>query len=390
VNVSDFSVTFVSSAGEIDPALWESCFPPEIEGRWWYDTLERSKLSEQFSFLYGVIRRSGVAVGIAPAFLMDFPVSLVAPDVLLPALHWLGRAVPSVVRPRTLFVGSPCADEGTVGTLDGVDRRAALLALQRALRERARAARAVLLVWKDFAEPDAADLEWLAHREGLFRVVSFPGTIVDFTGGRKDDYFASLTRKHRYNLRRNLRTSRANVALRTEIIRAPGPRVLDELFGLFRQTYDKATTRFEELNREFFAVVAEQPPAHFIALRENASDKMVAFMLCFDLGKKIINKFVGFDYRRPREWLLYFRLWDAAVDWALSRGATSIQSGQTGYAPKLEIGHRPVPLYNYCAHRNPVVHRLAAAVAKHIDWSTLDDDLARHATLPADARRNDS
>jgi uncharacterized membrane protein len=61
----------------------------------------------------------------------------------------------------------------------------------------------------------------------------------------------------------------------------------------------------------------------------------------------------------------------------LSRGATSIQSGQTGYAPKIETGHSLVPLTNYCLHRNPLVHLVYRAIAKTISWRTLDEDLAR-------------
>jgi len=65
------------------------------------------------------------------------------------------------------------------------------------------------------------------------------------------------------------------------------------------------------------------------------------------------------------------------VDWALARGAAAIQSGQTGYAPKIETGHRLVPLTNYCAHRNGVIHALGRLAARRIEWATLDDDLAR-------------
>ena len=105
---------------------------------------------------------------------------------------------------------------------------------------------------------------------------------------------------------------------------------------------------------------------------------MIAFMLCFALGERLVNKFIGIDYARPREWLLYFRLWEAALDWALAQGFRSIQSGQTGYAPKIEMGHGLVPLTNFCRHRNPLIHYIYAAVARRISWQTLDDDLARH------------
>jgi hypothetical protein len=383
-----FSVRFVRSAAEVDAALWQACFPPPLEGRWWYEVLERSGLDDQFSFLYGVIERDGAAAGIAPVFLMSFPLSLVAPAPLQPLVRWLGR----FAYPRTLFVGSPCADEGTVGLLPGVERRDALLALQQALRARARAEGAALVVWKDFAPSVAPDMEWLARREGLFPVVSYPGTVVEFGSPRKEDYFAGLKGSRRHILRKKLRRSAAHAELHTQVVHRPDGAEMDEIFGLFWQTYERAETRFEKLNRRFFALIGEQPHAHFVVLKES-SGAMVAFMLCFELGSRVINKFIGIDYRRPKEWLLYFRLWDAAVEWALARGAQSIQSGQTGYAPKIETGHRLVPLMNYCLHRNFAVHAVARACARHIDWSSLDDALARHVrahpeALPAQRARS--
>ena len=369
-----FAVRFVQSEAQIDAQLWEACFPPPLEGRWWYATLERAGLEDQFTFLYGVIERDGVPVGIAPAFVMDFPVALVAPPALLGTVARLEKLFPRLVKPRTLFVGSPCADEGTVGMLPGVDTSGALRALQQALEAQARELGAPLLVWKDCP----ADLEWLAREAGLFPVVSFPGTLVEL-GDSKEAYFAGLKGSRRHQLRKKIRRSAAAVAVRVDVVQRPDERTLDAVFALFWQTYEKATTKFEKLNRRFFELIAERPQAHFVLLRERSTGDLVAFMLCFDLGTKVINKFIGIDYTRPKEWLLYFRLWDAAVDWALARGAAAIQSGQTGYAPKIETGHRLVPLTNYCAHRNGVIHAVARLAARRIDWSTLDDDLARYA-----------
>lgn len=367
-----FSVRFVQSEAQIDAQLWDGCFPPPLEGRWWYATLERSGLEDQFSFLYGVIERNGTSIGIAPAFVMDFPVALVAPPALLGVVGHLEKMLPRLVKPRTLFVGSPCSDEGTVGLLPGVDARSALRALQEALLAEARRQGAALLVWKDFT-----DLEWLAREAGLFTLVSFPGTVVELHGSKKA-YFAALKGSRRRQFGKKLRRSAAAVSVRVEVVQRPDERTLDAVFALFWQTYENATTKFERLNRRFFELIAAQAPAHFVLLSERTSGDLVAFMLCFDLGAKVINKFIGIDYTRPKEWLLYFRLWDAALDWALARGAAVIQSGQTGYAPKIETGHRLVPLTNYCAHRNRVLHALARLGARRVDWSTLDDDLARY------------
>ena len=364
-----FSVRWVASEADIDAALWEACFPPPLEGRWWYSALEQSGLEDQFSFLYGVIRRDAVDVGIAPAFVMDFPIELVAPPALAPAVRLLGRVWPRLARPHTLFVGSPCADEGTVGILPDVERASALGALSQALATQARKVGADLLVWKDFPASFRAEPRF-------FPIVSFPGTVVPL-GGSKEAYFAALKGTRRHALRKKLRRSAGRVDIRTDVVQSPDAATLDAVFALFWQTYEKAKTKFERLNRRFFDVIAAAPVSHFVLLREATSGELVAFMLCFDLGTKVINKYIGIDYRQPREWLLYFRLWEAALDWALARGAAEIQSGQTDYAPKIQVGHRLVPLFNYGAHRSRLIHTIARYCARQIDWTTLDDDLAR-------------
>src|SRR5207253_4202641 len=98
-----YTVAFVRSASEIDAALWEACFPPPLEGRWWYETLERSHLEDQFAFSYGLILEDGREVGIAPLFLMNVPLSISLPPALRPLVQRLERALPAVFAPRTLF-----------------------------------------------------------------------------------------------------------------------------------------------------------------------------------------------------------------------------------------------------------------------------------------------
>lgn len=373
-----FSVTFAASQADISAALWQACFPPPLEGRWWYEALERSGLEDQFAFSYALVRQGDREVGIAPVFLMDVPMDIVAPEAVLRLLKPLGRFFPRLLYQRTLFVGSPCADEGSVGLLPGVDRRAAFLSLQQALDREARRLGAPMLVWKDFPGSYGPDLDWLAAKTGLFSMISYPGTVAELPGPGKEDFFAAMKGSRRQKLKRKLRISAARVVLDAADVQEPQGPVLDEIFGLFWQTYEHATTRFERLNRRFFELVAGLPQAHFLTLRERASGDMAAFMLCFDMGDVIINKFIGQDYTRPKDWSLFFRLWETVLDWSLDRGAKVIQSGQTGYEPKMEMGHRLVRLTNYCRHQNPVIHRVYALVAKGISWGTLDPVLARY------------
>jgi hypothetical protein len=381
-----YAVRFVPSAAQVPAELWDQCFAPPLEGRWWYETLEQSSLEAQFTFLYGILLEGGRGVGIAPVFLMDVPIELVVPPEIFPFFRVAGRVFPSIKYQRTLFVGSPCSDEGTVGLLPEVDRRAALFCVHKSVEEKAKALKAPMLVWKDFPDEFAADLDWIAEQNGLFRLVSYPGAVIDLPSTKKDDYYAAMKASRRQKIKRKLRISAAAVDLSVEVRQKPSGDTLDEIFSLFSQTYDKAATKFEQLNRTFFAVIAEKPDSHFILLRERSTGKLVSFMLCFAVGERLINKFIGIDYTRPKEWVLYFRLWDAAVDFALEQGLSSIQSGQTGYSAKIELGNELVPLTNYCRHRNKLTHAIYRKVATTIDWHTLDPDLAAHLKAHPEAR----
>src|SRR5262249_27164575 len=275
-----FRITFCRSESEIPDALWDVCFPPTVEGRWWYRTLERCGLEDQFTFYYALIRDNARAVGIAPAFLMRLPLDVVVPDALLPVAARLEKVHPSFSSPLALFVGSPCAEEGRIGLLPGIERRPALLATQRSLETKARELGASMIVWKDFPGSLATDLTWLTSQCRLFRTVSFPGTVVR-VAATKADYFAALSSSRRQRLKRRLRRGADRIAVDLEVVQRPDGQMLEEVFGLFWQVYEKEKTKFERLNRRFFELVAECPTSHFIILRERHSRKMVAFMLCF-------------------------------------------------------------------------------------------------------------
>jgi hypothetical protein len=318
----------------------------------------------------------------APVFAMDIPVEQLAPQEFLRLIRLIGKIVPSVLSQRTLFVGSPILDESRVGLIPHVNRRAALLALQIALEAKASELRASLIVWKDFPESWSADINWLSHQRRLFRVVSLPNTVVKLPSHRKEDYFATMKRSRRQNLKNKLKRSRERVALSVEIVQQPDAKTLDDIFGLFWQTYEKSTSKFERLNRKFFEVFAETQSALFIILREKVTGEMVAFRLCFDMGERLISLFIGMDYTRPKEWMLFFRLWEAAVDVALSRGFTAIVSGRSSYEVKIETGHKLVPLNNYCRHSNILLHTIYRIVAQRVDWASLDEALARFQKAP--------
>ena len=144
------------------------------------------------------------------------------------------------------------------------------------------------------------------------------------------------------------------------------------------QTYVRGRTKFERLGLRFFEQIREQEPASFILQRDQASGELVTFMLVFCIGDRAVNKFIGLNYPRGGNTFLYFRLFDAALDFAYARGAKELQSGQTGYRAKLDLGHRLVPLYNVFHHEQPLVHAVFRTIGRRVTWRSLDPDLATY------------
>jgi hypothetical protein len=359
---------------DIPATLWAACFPPPLEGLFWYESLARAGLEDQFGFAYGVVMQDGKAVAIAPVFTMDLPMDLVAPPAVAWVLGFAGGLVRWLRVQRTLFVGSPCSDEGTVGMLAGTSLADVAPILQPALVERARATQSIMIVWKDFPDAAVPDLRALARTHGLFEVTSFPGARLPLAP-TFEAYLGKLSVKQRHNLRKKLRLSRDLIALDTAILAKPDARTLEEVGRLFQNTYSKATTKFERLTPAFWSEITARDESRVILLRRADTGEAVAFMLAFALGERAINKYIGIDYTQGEKSYLYFRLWEAFLRWAIDIGAREVQSGQTSYPAKLDIGHQLVPLTNFARHRNPIAHWAFALAAKGISWSSLDEGL---------------
>jgi len=370
-----YKIQWHSSVEDISEDLWQECFVAPYEGKWWYAALELAGLEAQFKFMYGLILFNDKPVGIAPAFLMDVPIALVIPPALLPFFNVLGKFFPSLLYQRTFFIGSPCSDEGRVGLVDGANATEVFSMINKAMRNQADKLGASMRVWKDFSKEHQSALVSLLKNDGLFHLVSFPGTSLHLEGKNKNDYISSLKASRRNKIKKKMKQAN-DAPVYSEVVAQPSAAVMDEIFSLFWQTYEKGNTKFEQLNRSFFDVISQYEHSYYVILRKKESNEMLSFMLCFRLGEHVVNKFIGIDYNQPKEWFLYFRLWDAAVEWSYSVGASSIQSGQTGYAPKIELGNDMVPLSNYCKHKNPIVNFIYQLVARTINWDTLDPDLA--------------
>ncbi len=372
-------IEWLKSEADIPIDLWTKCFAPPLEGRWWYSVLENSGLEDQFKFSYGLLSRDKEPIGIVPVFLNNVPIELVAPDTIAAGLRIVSKIIPACGYQRTLFVGSPCADEGTVGLISGISLNEVAEFIHAQVIKQAAIMQAPMIVWKDFPQSDEAALDKLCEKGKVFnkafKMVSYPGTVVKLGEASMESYLKGLKSSRRHNLLKKLKRSKEKFPFNVSVIQNPDPDTLNEIFTLFWATYEHGKTKFERLNKQFFSLISAQKESYYVLLHDPQNGKIVAFMLCFLLGERIFNKFIGLDYAIAREANLYFRLWEAALEWTVSCGVKELQSGQTGYRFKIDTGNTLIPLFNYCQNRNPFINMIYAQVARTISWQSLDEDL---------------
>ena len=366
-----------ATAAEIPQECWNRCFPDSVEGLFWYQTLEQCELSAQFNFQYLLVFDEQGPAAIAPVFIMEVPLQIMAPVELEKLLNILARVLPRLTKIRTVFIGSPCADEGTVGIIPGRNNADVYQAVNQAVKQLSKNVAAGMIVWKDFNEQASQELAQQASDWNYLSICSYPGTELHVPSGDFANYLATLKKSRRQNLKRKLETSRKTGELKAETVSELSEPLLQEIFPLFWQTYEKGTTKFEQLNKEFFRKIALQKQSRFLLLRDQQG-KLLAFRLFFHLDGKIVNKFIGIDYAANSQYFPLFKLVEEGILYALRHNVPVIQSGQTGYGAKMETGHKLVPLYNFIWHRNPIGQWLLKLATKAINWTTLDPELTEY------------
>jgi hypothetical protein len=363
---------------DIDIAAWKRLFGAPAQGLFWFKALEAGT-GEQFRFWYGEIRRDAAIVGIVPAFLFDLPLDIILPRNTRNALNFFARGPFRRARHvRTFFVGNVAGEEGSLGLDEDLKREDVYIFIHDGARTKANGLGASLLVWKDFPDDDTIALDGLIQARSVFRIPSYPGTVIPILRDGYAAFLAGQKASRRHKIRRKLAVGDAAVPVHTRIVVHPDAAELNMLFTLFQQTYARGTTKFESLTPGFFHEIAAADEATFIVMTDPSTGRPVAFMLLLDLGQRIINQFVGIDYSLGDRAFLPFRLFAKAYDWAAQRGASTLCSGQTGYSSKLDLGHQLVPLWNYCHHANRLVNWVLSRAASVIRWESLDDQLRIH------------
>ncbi|MDO9572678.1 MAG: GNAT family N-acetyltransferase [Candidatus Omnitrophota bacterium] len=360
---------------KIDKLDWDLVFGDIPESYPFYKALGNSELAE-FVFYYLVIYRNNEIVLIAPLFSADFNLDIAVEGLLARMIKLMRKVFPRFLVIKTLFCGSPFGEYGVLGIKEDFRFDPELIRqLLRGIKDLALKLGAPLTIFKDFLK-DRTFLLDVLRRKGFTRVESFPNVFLELNFSSFEAYLKSLGSSTRKNLNKKLKQASARGNIEVKVVREVGSQI-DQIIGLYENTYRGGSTKFERLTKKFFLQVSEDLSEHTRFFLYYVDGELAAFNLCFIYKDLLIDKFIGFNYDISNQYNLYFFSWAYNIKWCIDNSLRYYHPGQTDYEPKIRLGGKIIPLYAYLKHRNVFLNFLLKLLAVLLKPDNFDKDIRK-------------
>jgi hypothetical protein len=173
-----------------------------------------------------------------------------------------------------------------------------------------------------------------------------------------EDYMQrALNGSMRSQLRRKFRDAAEAAPIEMSVV-TDATAIVDEIYPLYLQVYERATLRFEKLTKEYFCEIGRLMPDNVRFFIWRQSGKPIAFSLSLVHGEAIYNEYLGLDYSIAIKLHLYFYAFRDIMSWSIANGYKRYVSTGLGYDPKLNLRFNLVPLDLYVRHTSPFFNLL--------------------------------
>jgi len=355
------ALAIADRAGLAKHDAWKSAFQSQRKDSRYYELVEET-ICPDFTFRYLLIQdENGRTRAVQPFFILDQDVLAGLGPRWQKIAAKIRRVWPRFLFIRTLMVGC-AAGEGHLPSHAAAAQNRDAETLSGRLCELARKAHAPLIVLKEFPARYRSVLSCFLQR-GFARVPSMPMTRLDISGYKDfDDYLAkAIKSKRRNEFRRKFKAAAQSAPIEMEVV-SDVSAVVDEVYPLYLQVFERSKMQFEKLTKEYFVELGRRMPdrARFFLWRQNG--KLIAFSLCLVEGDTVYGEYIGLDYSIALDIHLYFYVMRDTISWAIANGYKSIVSSGLSYAPKLQMAHVLEPLDLYVRHTSPLANMVLKRV----------------------------
>jgi predicted N-acyltransferase len=353
---------------------WQRAFQHQCKDHRYYEIVHET-LESGFEHHYLVLEdHSGEVRAIQPLFFVRQNLVEGVPGKLRSLVNFVRKKFPRFLTMRALMVGC-AAGAGELGICDAKDEAWAAKALQASLRTYARQNKASLVVLKDFPARYRLALEAFSSN-GFARIPSMPMTRLALHYRNFDEYFSTLSKATRKDLRRKFRKAERATKIDLQIVNDITQHI-DEIYPLYLQVHERSPLKFETLTKNYFRAVGLRMPdrTRFFIWRQDG--KIVAFSFCLVCDETIYDECIGLDYSVALDLHLYFYTLRDIIEWALQQGLKNYCSNPLNYEPKLHLDCELVPLDLYVMHTAAFLNPIFRGAIKYLGPTRHDPLLRR-------------
>jgi predicted N-acyltransferase len=353
---------------------WKRALRNKCKDHRYYEIVEET-LECGFEHQYLLLEdTSGNVRAIQPVFFVQQNLVEGVPGKIRSIVDGIRKVLPRFLTMRVLMVGCG-AGTGDLGACEEKDDPWVANALLATLRTYAKRNKASLVVFKDFPATYRSALETLVSN-AYARIPSMPMTLLPLPYANWDEYFGTLSKATRKDLRRKFRKAEPAPKIEMEVVNDIIP-LVDEIYPLYLAVHERSPLKFETLTKHYFRAVAERMSdrARFFIWRQNG--KIVAFSFCLVCGEAIYDECIGLDYSVALDLHLYFYTLRDIISWSLEQGLKYYYSNPLNYEPKLHLDCELVPLDLYIMHTNPLLNPIFRRVIKYLGPTRHDPVLQR-------------
>jgi len=363
----------VDKIKDIPEEDWNRLFGPDlIEGYGYHQALQESHLKE-FSFYYLLAKRDNSLIAIIPFFTTNFSFTTIIQGNLQKFIFAAQKIFSRFLRIKILFVGNPTCEELYLGIAKNENLNEILEEALARLYRFCSGEKIGTILFYNLTQAHAAAAGYLGKR-GFYKMVSFPNTNLEIKADSLEAYLNGLSKSTRKGLRRKLRDSSQEVALKTEV-RDDISDIQDRIYELYLHNLMGGEVYFEILTPEFFRNICRNTKGVAKFFVTYAGDKIVAFNLVLINGQRMIDKFVGFDREVSYRYNLYYATFAHNIDYCIKNGLRFYQMGITDYEPKVRLGSKLIPLYVYARFLNPFLNLFSGLLIKFLEPKRFDSTL---------------
>jgi predicted N-acyltransferase len=341
---------------------WKRAFQNKCKDHRYYEIVEETL--EGFEFHYLLLEDDSSNMrAVQPMFFVRQNLVEGVPGKIRSVVDLIRKIFPRFLTMRVLMVGC-AAGAGDLGACEEKDEAWVANALRATLRTYARQNRASLVVLKDFPAKYRSVLETFSSN-GYARIPSMPMNRLPLHYKNWEEYFRTLSKATRKDLRRKFRKAESAPKIDMEIVSDIAP-YIDKAYPLYLAVHERSPLKFERLTKNYFCAVGQRMAdrARFFIWRQ--SGRIVAFSFCLVCDDAIYDECIGLDYTVALDLHLYFYTLRDIISWALQKGLKSYHSNPLNYEPKLHLDCELVPLDLYVVHTNAFLNPVFRRAIKYL------------------------